>query len=134
VQEEVLKNIGDKEKGDNMTEKSKIKHIPKSSLGLTDFKDDKDDGFEEILAKSNTPHGKMQKNLVSGYLHYDVKQLLKVLSKFAFSPEGASARVILILPDGRNPMQKEFNIKEIRLVDNKIIGADEKHRCAILVQ
>ena len=40
----------------------------------------------------------------------------------------------MLLPDGRNPMQKEFNIKEIRLVENKIVGAQEKYRCMILVE
>jgi hypothetical protein len=40
----------------------------------------------------------------------------------------------MLLPDGRNPMQKEFNIKEIRLVENKIVGAVEKYRCVILVE
>jgi len=39
-----------------------------------------------------------------------------------------------VLPDGRNPMQKEFNIREITLVENKIVGSREKYRCAILVQ
>ena len=117
-----------------MTIESKIKSLSKNSVGISDFKNDKDDAFEEILAKSNTPHGRMHKDLVTGYLHYDLKQLLKILTKFAYQPEGADARVILILPEGRNPMQKEFNIKEIRMVENKIIGADERYRIAILVQ
>ena len=65
---------------------------------------------------------------------YDVKKLIQVLDKFAESEEGKHARVQMILPEGRNPMQKEFNIKEITLVENKIIGSREKYRCVILVQ
>ena len=40
----------------------------------------------------------------------------------------------MIIPSGRSPDQREFNIKEIKLVDNKIIGATEKHRLMILVE
>ena len=65
---------------------------------------------------------------------YDTKKLIQVLERFNESEEGKHARVQMILPDGRNPMQKEFNIKEIRLVDNQIIGAKEKHRLMILVE
>jgi hypothetical protein len=43
--------------------------------------------------------------------------------------------VQLILPDGRNPNQKEFNIREIKLVENKLIGPQyEKYRLMILVE
>tara|TARA_Y100001951_G_C11167449_1_gene198291 strand:+ start:343 stop:600 length:258 start_codon:yes stop_codon:yes gene_type:complete len=76
----------------------------------------------------------MHKDLQSGYLNYKTKTLVQVLEKFCTSPEGADAGVMLLLPDGRNPMQKEFNIKEIRLVENKIVGAQEKYRCMILVE
>tara|TARA_R100001086_G_scaffold228393_1_gene147854 strand:- start:331 stop:588 length:258 start_codon:yes stop_codon:yes gene_type:complete len=76
----------------------------------------------------------MHKDLKSGYLNYKTKTLVQVLEKFCASPEGADAGVMLLLPDGRNPMQKEFNIKEIRLVENKIVGAQEKYRCMILVE
>jgi hypothetical protein len=40
----------------------------------------------------------------------------------------------MLLPDGRNPLQKEFNIKEIKLVENKIIGSKERYRLMILVE
>ena len=73
------------------------------------------------------------KKLKTGRLTYSVQMLLQVLSNFAKSPEGAGAGVMLVLPDGRNPMQKEFNIKEIQLVENKIVGAVEKYRAVILV-
>ena len=60
--------------------------------------------------------------------------VVQILQNFCKSHEGASAGVMLVLPDGRNPMQKEFNIKEIRLVENKLINAAEKYRCVILVE
>tara|TARA_B100000927_G_scaffold202892_1_gene164480 strand:+ start:3443 stop:3655 length:213 start_codon:yes stop_codon:yes gene_type:complete len=65
---------------------------------------------------------------------YTPKMLMRVLSKFCESEEGQDAVVQMILPDGRSPMQKEFNIKEVRLVENKLIGASEKYRVMILVQ
>ena len=61
--------------------------------------------------------------------------VVQLLQNFCKSPEGANAGVmLLVLPDGRNPMQKEFNIKEIKLVENKLINAAEKYRCVILVE
>ena len=65
---------------------------------------------------------------------YDTKKLIQVLEKFNESEEGKHARVQMIIPAGRSPDQREFNIKEIRLVDNKIIGANEKYRLMILVE
>ena len=65
---------------------------------------------------------------------YNTRKLIQVLERFCESEEGGDAKVQMILPEGRNPLQKEFNIKEIRLVDNKIIGANEKHRLMILVE
>ena len=74
------------------------------------------------------------KQLKTGYLNYNTSMVVQILQNFCKSHEGASAGVMLVLPDGRNPMQKEFNIKEIRLVENKIVGAVEKYRCVILVE
>lgn len=66
---------------------------------------------------------------------YNTKKLIQVLTRFTESEEGGDARVQLLLPEGRNPMQKEFNIREIKLVENKIIGAQhEKYRLMILVE
>ena len=65
---------------------------------------------------------------------YDTKKLIQVLEKFNESEEGKHARVQMIIPAGRPPDQRELNIKEIRLIDNKIIGATEKHRLMILVE
>ena len=76
----------------------------------------------------------VHKDLKSGYLNYKTKTLVQVLEKFCKSPEGGDAGVMLLLPDGRSPMQKEFNIKEIKLVENKLINAAEKYRCVILVE
>ena len=84
--------------------------------------------------KKVSRYGEVSKQLTSGYLHYTAKSLVQVLEKFCESPVGAGARIMLVLPDGRNPMQKEFNIKEITLVENKMIGSREKYRCVILVQ
>ena len=78
-------------------------------------------------------HSPTIKKLKTGRLTYSVQMLLQVLSNFAKSPEGAGAGVMLVLPEGRNPMQKEFNIKENQLVENKIVGAVEKYRAVILV-
>ena len=41
---------------------------------------------------------------------------------------------MLVLPEGRSPAQKEFNVREIKLIENKIIGAKEKYRCVITVE
>lgn len=66
---------------------------------------------------------------------YNTKKLIQVLDKFTESEEGADARVQLLLPEGRNPLQKEFNIREIKLVENKMIGLEhEKYRLMILVE
>ena len=45
---------------------------------------------------------------------YNTKRLLQVLEKFAESEEGQNAEVQLLLPAGRSPEQREFNIKERR--------------------
>lgn len=66
---------------------------------------------------------------------YSTKKLIQVLTRFTESEEGGDAKVQMILPEGRNPMQKEFNIKEIKLVENKLIGPKyEKYRLMILVE
>ena len=76
----------------------------------------------------------IDKQLKTGYLNYNTSMVVQLLQNFCKSPEGANAGVMLVLPDGRNPMQKEFNIKEIKLVENKLINAAEKYRCVILVE
>tara|TARA_B100000945_G_scaffold206964_1_gene166569 strand:+ start:173 stop:391 length:219 start_codon:yes stop_codon:yes gene_type:complete len=66
---------------------------------------------------------------------YNTRKLIQVLERFCESEEGGDARVQMILPEGRNPLQKEFNIKEIKLVENKLVGpAYEKYRLMILVE
>ena len=74
------------------------------------------------------------KQLKTGYLNYNTSMVVQLLQNFCKSPEGANAGVMQVLPDGRSPMQKEFNIKEIKLVENKLINAAEKYRCVILVE
>tara|TARA_Y100000022_G_C13093685_1_gene303495 strand:- start:369 stop:596 length:228 start_codon:yes stop_codon:yes gene_type:complete len=66
---------------------------------------------------------------------YDTKKLVQVLEKFCESETGSNAKVQMILPEGRNPLQKEFNIKEIKLIENKLVGPQyEKYRLMILVE
>ena len=74
------------------------------------------------------------KQLKTAHNYYDVKNFINILTRFATSEVGANAKVMMVLPEGRSPLQKEFNIKEITLVENKIIGSREKYRCVILVQ
>lgn len=73
-------------------------------------------------------------NFATGHW-YTPKKLMQVLTRFTESEEGGDARVVMLLPEGRNPMQKEFNIKEIKLVENKMVGPQyEKYRLMILVE
>ncbi len=66
---------------------------------------------------------------------YNTRKLIQVLERFCESEEGGDARVQLLLPEGRNPMQKEFNIREIKLVENKLVGPQfDKYRLMILVE
>ena len=76
----------------------------------------------------------VDKQLKTAHNYYDVKNFITVLTMFATSEVGANAKVMMVLPERRHPLQKEFNIKEITLVENKIIGSREKYRCVILVQ
>ena len=84
--------------------------------------------------KKESRYGPMDKQLSSGYLPYTTKSLVQILEKVFESPGGADARVMLVLPEGRSPAQKEFNVREIKLIENKIIGAKEKYRCVITVE
>ena len=86
------------------------------------------------LMKKDSRYGPMDKQLTTGYLHYTTRSLVQILERFCESPVGADARVMLVLPEGRSPEQKEFNVREIKLVENKIIGAKEKYRCVITVE
>lgn len=57
------------------------------------------------------------------------KELAQVLNKFLKSPVSQSARVQVVLPDG-----KFYDIKSIALLENKLLGVRETHRLAITVQ
>jgi hypothetical protein len=79
-------------------------------------------------------YGPQESQLKTGYLNYTTKTLVQVLEKFCESPVGADARVMMVLPEGRNPLKKEFNIREAKLIENKIVGATEKYRLVIIVE
>ena len=51
------------------------------------------------------------------------KLLRQALDKFLKSPVAKEARVQVCLPDG-----KFYDIKDIKLMENKILGARETHR------
>ena len=60
---------------------------------------------------------------------------MQVLDLFSKEEAGQDATVMLVLPEGSNPMQKEFNIKEVKLVENKLVGPQyDKYRVVILVE
>ena len=123
----------------NINEKKKQKNQEiKDFLNRpTDLKTKEEMSINELVETNqilNDNQDAIAKQLKTAHNYYDVKNLLTVLTKFATSEVGSNAKVILVLPEGRNPMQKEFNIKEITLVENKIVGSREKYRCAILVQ
>jgi hypothetical protein len=88
----------------------------------------------ETNAILNDNNDAVAKQLKTAHNYYDVKNLITVLTRFATAEVGSNAKVMMVLPEGRSPLQKEFNIKEITLVENKIIGSREKYRCVILVQ
>ena len=51
------------------------------------------------------------------------KLLRQALDKFMKSPVAQEARVQVCLPDG-----KYYDIKDIKLMENKILGVSETHR------
>jgi|TARA_R110000744_G_scaffold217578_1_gene336285 hypothetical protein len=68
-------------------------------------------------------------------MRYTTKKLMQVLDLFCKEEAGQQATVMLILPEGRAPDQKEFNIKEVKLVENKLVGPQyDKYRTVILVE
>tara|TARA_R100000544_G_C2191441_1_gene41909 strand:- start:296 stop:610 length:315 start_codon:yes stop_codon:yes gene_type:complete len=67
------------------------------------------------------------------HLTYDVKKVMQVLQKFCESEAGTDAGVQLLSYQGTDLPVKEFNIREIRLVENKILGARDKYRCIFFV-
>ena len=54
------------------------------------------------------------------------KLLRQALDKFLKSPVAQEARVQVCLPDG-----KYYDIKDIKLMENKILGVRETHRLVI---
>ena len=53
----------------------------------------------------------------------------QVLDKFFKSPVAQNARVQVVLPNG-----EFFDIKEIKLLENKLIGVRETHRLVITIE
>jgi hypothetical protein len=91
--------------------------------------DEADKILKELDLKTGTP-----RDLRLRYVNYTTKSLIQILENFCKSPEGANAAVMMLMPEGRSPFQTEFNIREIRLVENKLVNAAEKYRLAILVE
>jgi hypothetical protein len=58
------------------------------------------------------------------------KELMQVLEKFNKGEVGGYARVQIV---SRENKWRPKDIKEIKLVENKLIGATEKHRLFLLV-
>ena len=56
------------------------------------------------------------------------KLLRKVLDKFLKSPVVQEARVQICMPNG-----EMFDIKDIKLVENKLLGVRESHRLVMTV-
>ena len=59
----------------------------------------------------------------------DGKTFRQMLDKFLISPAGQNARVQIQLPNGQH-----MDIKEVSLLENKIIGAGETHRLVFVAQ
>lgn len=57
------------------------------------------------------------------------KLLRQTLEKFLTSPVAQEARVQVVLPNG-----EFFDIEEIKLLENKLIGARETHRLVLTIQ
>lgn len=57
------------------------------------------------------------------------KLLRQTLDKFMKSPVAQEARVQVVLPNG-----EFFDIEEIKLLENKLIGARETHRLVLTIQ
>jgi hypothetical protein len=57
------------------------------------------------------------------------KLLRQALEKFMTAPAAQEARVQVVLPNG-----EFFDIQEIKLLENKIIGARESHRLVITIK
>lgn len=57
------------------------------------------------------------------------KLFRQILEKFMKSPVSQEARVQVCLPNG-----DLYDIKEVRLMENKLIGVRESHRLVITIQ
>ena len=59
----------------------------------------------------------------------NTKLLRQTLDKFLKSPVAQDARVQVVLPNG-----EFFDIREINLLENKLIGVRESHRLVITIE
>jgi len=57
------------------------------------------------------------------------KLLRQILDKFLTSPVAQEARVQVVLPDGQF-----YDISEIKLLQNKLLGVRESHRLVITIE
>ena len=57
------------------------------------------------------------------------KNLGMALDNFLSSPVAQNARVQVVMPDG-----KFYDIKEINLVENKLLGVRETHRLVMTIE
>jgi hypothetical protein len=57
------------------------------------------------------------------------KLLRQTLDKFMKAPVAQEARVQVVLPNG-----EFFDIEEIKLLENRLIGARETHRLVLTIQ
>ena len=67
------------------------------------------------------------------HMSYDVKKLVEILTKFCDTETGRDAGVQLISYQGHELPVREFNLREIRMVENKILGAKDRYRCLIII-
>ena len=59
----------------------------------------------------------------------DGKTFRQMLDKFLISPAGQNARVQIQLPNGQH-----MDIKEISLLENRLLGAGETNRLVLVAQ
>jgi hypothetical protein len=58
-----------------------------------------------------------------------LRHFRQVLDKFVKSPVAGDARVQIVLPNG-----EFYDVKDIKLVQNKLLGVRESHRLLITVK
>ena len=77
--------------------------------------------------------GTTAKELKLQHLSYDVKKLVQILTKFCDTEAGRDAGVQLISYQGHELPVREYNLRELRMDENKILGAKDRYRCLIII-